>query len=234
MFIRILSICLFTFSYLIAQPRMNVVDGLRFDFGKIYVGTSVKRVLTIENQGTDTLVISDISSSCGCTGTLLSNDRIAPGKSGALEITLDTRGITGATTKAVTFKTNDLNHKDVRIVFSATVERIVELNPEYLFYGNIRLDSVGIKELNIKNVSKEDMRILSVKSEPNFLSVKSANKVIKPNETYTMLIEFRPEKAGVIKGDLIINTDNPNIPTLNLRYYGYGRGVDVESTKRTH
>ena len=115
-----------------AQPKFNLIGGSTFDFGVLYHGKAHK-TLTIKNEGTDTLVISNVSSSCGCTGTLMSNERIAPGDSGALAITFDTQKAHGESKKTVSLETNDQKNPRVRISFTANVIPVVDIVPDYVY-----------------------------------------------------------------------------------------------------
>lgn len=218
-------------SILHSQPKLHVVGGTRLDFGNILTGATVKRLVTLKNEGNEELTIKNVSAACGCTGTLLSNDRIAPGDSGILEITFDARKFSGLVTKAVTFHTNDPQQKDVRIVFSATINKIIEVEPEYLYFGSIGIDSVARRELKLKNVSTDTIQIINIKSDPPIVHTSVTTKVILPGETLSVQCEFQPQKAGTQKGDFIITTDHPNLPTISLRFYGHGRGVDTKSLK---
>src|SRR5512135_672795 len=87
-------VCLCT-SMLHAQPVLKVGEGTSLDFGTIYRGEQFERKLTLKNTGTDTLLLGNVEASCGCTGTMLSSNRLAPGESGSLLIKFNSKNFSG-------------------------------------------------------------------------------------------------------------------------------------------
>ena len=69
----------------LAQPKIQVVGGTKIDLGSIYRGAVVERKVMLKNIGSDTLVVSRVDPSCGCTGTVVSNDHIETIASAARE-----------------------------------------------------------------------------------------------------------------------------------------------------
>jgi len=56
-----------------------------YDFGDIYQGDKVEYVYQFENSGNETLIISNVLTTCGCTATNWPHDPIGPGKKGKVE-----------------------------------------------------------------------------------------------------------------------------------------------------
>ncbi len=77
-----------------------------FNFGKIKDDQIVEHIFRIFNSGRDTLHITSVRTSCGCTATLVSNELIPPGGSGEIKTTLNPRGKSGPIKKAVTIYSN--------------------------------------------------------------------------------------------------------------------------------
>ena len=203
-----------------AQPKMNIVGGTRLDFGDVFIGSTVKRSLTIRNQGTDTLRLSELSTSCGCTAALTSTDRIAPGDSGSLMISFDSKKFSGTVEKAVTMNTNDTTQRKVRIIFKAHIVRTMELTPEYFFY-NADPDSPAVKTIAIKNTSSQNIHILSVKSPFDYFSLALSTDIIRPGETANLVGTVKSGKSGTHNGDVEILTDHPKLPQVNVRTFIY-------------
>ena len=59
------------------------------------------------NVGDQTLMVTKVKGSCGCTVIKTYDRKIAPGKEGKLPFKLNTRGMQGAVRKSVTIWTND-------------------------------------------------------------------------------------------------------------------------------
>jgi hypothetical protein len=77
-----------------------------FDFGTIDEGEVVERVFTFTNTGTEPLVITDASGSCGCTVPQWPRAPIAPGETASLTVAFDSKGKLGNRNQKVTVTAN--------------------------------------------------------------------------------------------------------------------------------
>ncbi|MGB5238332.1 MAG: DUF1573 domain-containing protein [Flavobacteriaceae bacterium] len=75
------------------------------DYGVIEKGSDGVRVFEFTNTGTVPLIISKVSSSCGCTIPKKPEDPILPGDSGEIQVKYDTNRV-GPIRKAVTVISN--------------------------------------------------------------------------------------------------------------------------------
>jgi hypothetical protein len=76
------------------------------DFGKIIQGEKVTYAFKFENTGTSNLIISDVSSSCGCTVPSFTKDPVKPGETGLLKVTFESENRKGFQNKTVTVVSN--------------------------------------------------------------------------------------------------------------------------------
>lgn len=80
----------------------------RFDFGDVKQGPAAEHIFEFTNVGEGTLVIKNVSTSCGCTGAMVGEKKdYLPGESGQIKVTFNTQGRTGKFEKTVTVETND-------------------------------------------------------------------------------------------------------------------------------
>ncbi len=73
-------------------PEMSF-DSEVFDFGKSTHGDVLTHTFNLTNTGTDTLIISNIETECGCTTVKLDKTILLPGESTTINILLDTKQI---------------------------------------------------------------------------------------------------------------------------------------------
>jgi len=228
-------VCLmFAFPFLaFAQPKLTVVGGMKFDLGDIYTTKIVSKNLTLKNVGTDTLRIDDLSATCGCTGTLMSNENIAPGKSATLSITFNPKGISGKVEKAVSMETNDPAISHARITFTANVVTVMNIDRDYIVYRTT-MDSAVTDSFTVTNSSTSTIRILSVAPTVNVVSTTLSNDKLNAGESATIMCRFTPKKSGTTKGNIIITTDNPKAPSLDVRFFAWvgGKKPDSASTNQ--
>jgi len=74
-------------------------------FGKVPQGTPVTHEFVFTNTGTDPIVISNVTVSCGCTTPVWSKTPVAPGKTGSVKATFNAAAA-GPFNKPVTVFTN--------------------------------------------------------------------------------------------------------------------------------
>ncbi|WP_276165753.1 DUF1573 domain-containing protein [Zobellia alginiliquefaciens] len=75
------------------------------DYGEIQKGADGVRVFEFTNTGQAPLIISKVSSSCGCTIPKKPEDPILPGKTGEIQVKYDTNRV-GPIRKAITVISN--------------------------------------------------------------------------------------------------------------------------------
>lgn len=75
------------------------------DYGEIAKGSDGVRIFEFTNTGTAPLIVSKVSSSCGCTIPKKPEDPILPGKTGEIQVKYDTNRV-GPIRKAITVISN--------------------------------------------------------------------------------------------------------------------------------
>ncbi|HEV8537479.1 MAG TPA: DUF1573 domain-containing protein [Bacteroidota bacterium] len=209
-----------------AQPRLSLVGGTTPDFGVIYT-PSIERLITLRNVGTDTLTISGVSTSCGCTAALVSNDHIAPGDSGILSVKFDAKSYSGKVEKLVSLNTNDTTQKHVNIKFAATVIKSLDFEPEYFFFSTT-IDSLTEKTIAITNSSSQTIHILSVKPSSELVSLKLSEDKLEPGEESSLSCTIRPTEPGTVRGNIEILTDFREHPKLSISYFAYTKAKKIK------
>jgi len=85
----------------------------KHDFGLIVQGEKVAYTFKFKNVGGSNLIISDASSTCGCTVPKWPTEPIKPGESSKVEVVFDSTNKTGA------------NHKQVKLLTNAQPNTII-------------------------------------------------------------------------------------------------------------
>ncbi|MEH0157991.1 DUF1573 domain-containing protein [Limibacter armeniacum] len=91
-----------------------------FDFGDISQGDVVTHVFKFENSGAAPLVLSNVSTTCGCTAPAWPREPIAPGETAEITIKFNSRGKMGKQNKVITINSNASNAVE-RISITANV-----------------------------------------------------------------------------------------------------------------
>lgn len=91
------------------------------DFGNLKEGASVSYTFKFKNTGNKPLLISNAKGSCGCTVPSWPREAIAPGDSGEIKVTFNSRGKHGKQHKSVTLTANT-DPANTRLYIKANVE----------------------------------------------------------------------------------------------------------------
>ena len=76
------------------------------DFGEIQEGIVAEHTFTFKNEGDGPLIISNAQGSCGCTVPDWPRNPIAPGETGVIKVSFNSKGRAGRQDKRVTLTTN--------------------------------------------------------------------------------------------------------------------------------
>ena len=94
----------------VVYPEMTF-DETVYDFGEIEQGTPVEHTFTFTNTGRAPLVITNATSSCGCTVPSPPKDPIAPGETGELLVKFNGSG-QNQVTKTINISANTETGKE--------------------------------------------------------------------------------------------------------------------------
>lgn len=94
----------------VVYPEMSF-DETEFDFGTIEKGTPQEHTFTFTNTGKAPLVITNATSSCGCTVPSFTKEPVAPGEKGELLVKFNGSG-QNQVTKTVTVTANTESGKE--------------------------------------------------------------------------------------------------------------------------
>lgn len=89
------------------------------DFGDIYQGDVVEHIFKFTNTGNQPLIITNVTTSCGCTTPVFPRNPIAPGASGEIKVGFNSAGKLNKQTKTLPIISNASN--DANIVFTTNV-----------------------------------------------------------------------------------------------------------------
>lgn len=90
------------------QSKLPVIEFEKdfHDFGKLVSGDRVRYSFKFRNTGKTLLVISSVSTSCGCTVSDYPREPVKPGEGGTVDVSFDSEGRHGLQNKTVTVFSN--------------------------------------------------------------------------------------------------------------------------------
>ncbi len=102
-------------------------------------GSLVSHSFAISNLGDEPLIITSVSTSCGCTTAALAKRELAPGESVNLDATVNTAGFRGTVTRSVLVESNDPVNPTISLQILTTVADTAAPAVEEISASDLRL-----------------------------------------------------------------------------------------------
>ena len=208
-------------SFATAQPKIEVVGGTQFSFGKIYRGQIAERVVVVKNTGTETLQLGQIQASCGCTGTVVSNTSIPPGKTGEIKITFNSTNFSDSIHKSVTIHSNAANAPQVVVQFSGYVVQEISVMPQQFWFREAEVGRPSWATVKLTNNSTEPITLTGYETALQGFTLKLPKDPIKPGQSVDLAAELKAARATQVLSDGVsIKTSSKNQPDVFVRIFG--------------
>ena len=103
-----------------SPPRIYVEEP-GYVFGTVEEGIQIPHLFKIQNMGGETLRITNVHTSCGCTVLNLASQQVSPGQSTDLQVTMDTSLKRGMINKIIEVTSNDPKTPLLKLSITANV-----------------------------------------------------------------------------------------------------------------
>ena len=146
-------------------------------------------------EGEDSVTITGIETSCGCTVAALEQRTYAPGESGEVRAVFTLGDRRGEQRKTVTVRTDDPEALVITLTIAVTVPEPVTLTPRLLLWSPG--EPPEPKPVVIEAGTKEDITIEEVQSAADTLAVETVE--VEAGRRYELRV--RPKVAAASGGD---------------------------------
>ena len=203
------------------QPKLEILEGLKFDLGKIGRGTVATKRLTLKNTGHMLLELGNVEVSCGCTGTVVSNKKLLPGDTTSLLITFNSRNSSGPVHKSVTINSNAEGMPKTVVEFTATVTEDVSVNPVQFYFKDAEVGRTSYATIKLKNEGEKPLKITGYRTQLQGFTLRYDSDLLAPGESRDITAEFTPKKAsGVLSDAVNITTSSTAQPEVYVYILG--------------
>jgi len=198
-------------------PKITI-EQTEFDFGNVTEGDKLTHTFEIKNTGTAPLVIDRVRTSCGCTVADLKTKEIAPGASGQIEVTFDTKGRMGPNRKTITVSSNDKQTPNANIEIKANIERLLVFTPM-----SVRLNVNHGEEQKVetwlmgKQADNAKLAIKTIEGGEG-LKIELAEKKDGDKTVHGLSFSLKGEKIVTGAGKVVVTTGVETIPELEVRF----------------
>lgn len=205
----------------VAQPRIAVGEGTSLDLGRVYRGAVVEKTLTVNNPGTEELVLGAIDASCGCTGTATAARSVPPGGSTTILLQFNSRSFEGPVHKSITINSNAADHPQLRVEFAAVVVVEFAVDPAQFWFRNAEVARRQRTAVAVTNNGTEPVVFSSCQTRLKGLEVTLPKGPLAPGQTDSIRAVFIPESAAsIIIEDVRIATTSSRQKELVIPVFG--------------
>ena len=189
-----------------------------YDFGKIYVGESVKHAFKFKNLGKGELIINNVKSSCGCTAALVSKNILHKEEEGEIEVKFNSGHYVGKVTKSVVVNSNDPENTKYKLTITGEIIEEISVNPKQINFGIIRRGDSCTKNVETKTVPELKIDIKKVESPNPYITI-TKNKTGVSNYTYEVTIS-KYDYIGKFNGIVFIYTSSSKQERIDVPFSG--------------
>jgi hypothetical protein len=217
LFYTILFACIVLMQSLPAQPKI-FVDNTSLDAGKIFSGDIYNPRWIIKNIGNETLTITNVHPSCGCTSARIPKSNLAPGEFDTLIVKFNSSGFHGKISKYIEISSNDPQKSSLVLSFTGVVE--TELEPlagsETVWLGNVMLGKEIQQSVKYRNTSTSPITVYEFSSSDKNIHLASRNITVNPADTLNIPIIILPNKEGYTSESLQLQTSSKKQSSLTI------------------
>lgn len=194
-----------------------------FDFGDIKEGEVVSHDFIVFNKGTNTLKIEKVKASCGCTAANPTKTELEPEDSTSIKVEFNSKHRRGVQRKFVYIFSNDPETPQLRLVFNANIitedntenseDPTLKLSAYTHNFGTVNEGDILDLVLNVENIGKSMLEIKNVKSSCGCTAAMLSSKLLKPNQSGELKIEFDTKNlSGRVARTITLFSNDPKRP----------------------
>ncbi len=207
-----------------AAPQIQIVGQKEYNFGSIIQGEKVSYIFNVMNNGWDTLHISSVKTSCGCTAALLTSDHLAGGDTASINVSFNSEKFEGDITKTVSIYSNDAQKpiEEVKILGRVQVELVID--PHFVYLNNIKKSSPFVGVVSFKNQGSSKIRITKTNTSTGIkmiVPLKGKTTTVQPRQTLEVKFKVATDRVtDRYDGFVTLTTDHPRKPEIEIKVRG--------------
>ncbi len=228
----------FIHNFLFAQENDSKITFLQdsFDFGMLNeLDGEVKHTFKFVNTGQDSLLLTAVDASCGCTTPFWDKKAILPGDSGKIVVAFNPMNRPGSFQKSITVNSNanpgihllqiSGNVKPKRLttedLFPVEIGGI-RLESKFVNFGTITAHKTVNKIIQAYNQTEDTIRFSERIVSGDYITVKYEPNFVAPKQETSIIITYDPVKRndlGFMNDAIALFTDENEVSHKSLSIY---------------
>jgi hypothetical protein len=194
----------------------GMFEDLAHDFGSVPRGPMVTHQYRLTNNTGQTVRITSVRVSCGCTSATALQGTLAPGQSSAVLAQMDTTRFIGPKTVTIYVQFDQPRWEEVRLSITSNSRTDVVVTPDALAFGPVSRGTSAARQTSV--TFSGGTQLVSVGADSNYVQL--AAKGTRGNGgdvTYEVTANLRPDTpVGKWYTDVWLNTNNPAAPRIRV------------------
>lgn len=160
------------------QPlqKSSLQGGTIHDFGVVVAGAEVNHRFSLKNIGQESLIVSDIVSSCNCTTGLNSTGEILPGANLQIQATFQTPMRHGDSDEELIVylkgKESDKSYSPVKLLMKGKLLMPFQSVPNQVFFGKVPFGQSRTREIGVRKSAKGAASLSGINITSEFIKTK--------------------------------------------------------------
>ncbi len=205
----------------LAQPKIDIKN-THHDFGTGYPDQLLLHNFEFANKGDKPLIISKVTTTCGCAAVILAATTVMPSATSIVSVTMVAHSPAKKSESAHLY-TNDPQRPEVMLELEALIRNLWHFSPKEIFkFPDLPFNEEKSMTLMLHNVDKVPFKILATSVKDPALSV-SAGEYTPNGCPVTVTLKAGSKKRN-ITDQVLIQTDHPNQPKVNIQVLGRAVG----------
>ncbi|MFP4529143.1 MAG: DUF1573 domain-containing protein [Candidatus Kapaibacterium sp.] len=221
--VLIATIILVGAAQTLAQPKIEIIGGDTYNWQTVSTKDSpLNAKIKIKNAGDQTLEITKVKPTCGCTTAPLDKNTLAPGETASMDVTLSIGSHSGPVHKSIRVNSNDPATPMKIIGLKAMVKNPIDIGPtSYFAFNEMTVGAESKSTIQIKNNTEKPIKLYDFKLEPENLALNFKSGVtLAPGESFDMTARVTPSETGYFRGSVKFKTNHPDYPEMSITAYG--------------
>ena len=196
----------------------NLFDEHSRDFGSVPRGPLLTHPFHVVNRTKETIHISSVRVSCGCTSARALQSTLAPGEETAILAQMDTRRFFNSKGVTIYVQFDQPEFEEVRLWVQANSRDDLAMVPESLAFGQVKKGASPTTSVTISLMGNEQWQIVKTSCESNYiqLGLKEAHRSMG-EVSYQISARIRPDTpVGKWFTDVWLGTNDPGMPKLRV------------------
>ena len=189
------------------------------DFGVVARGSDTRHRIQIKNIYKETIHITDVRTSCGCTAAKPSKYTLKSLETAYIEIVMNTKKFTHKKESSVIITFGSPQPAEVRIPIAAYIRTDVVIDPGSINFGSATQGDGAEQTINISYAGRADWKLRGIENLPSHLKAE-VTEISRTGASAQYGLKVTLDKSatvGPFRNQVYLLTDdvqNPRIPLL--------------------